>query len=335
MNGDGVITFAEANAVLPFVNNLYSVSLPGAALREVLEQQWQTNADGSVPSRPYLQLGLSDNVTYTFDATRPAGQRITHVSIDGEPLDPERTYKVATFSFLAAGGDNFRAFTQGRSVDTGLVDRDAWIAYLRAESPLTPTFARRAVALEGLADSYEAGSIITATLPRLDLTSLGSPANTEVTATLTDGDGAVVAKDAFAVSGGAATVSLPVPADAPTGTLALTLTAAPSGTIVTVPVQVTAPPLAEATLDASAYGLGPFGHAVAARVSGSEGRATGTLTLRQGDRVVARTRLVHGYGLALLLGRSKPGSEVVVEYSGDDTYAPATATVVLPKWWAR
>ena len=32
------------------------------------------------------------------------------------------------------------------------------------------------------------GSTITATLPKLDLTSLGSPANTEVTATLKQGD---------------------------------------------------------------------------------------------------------------------------------------------------
>lgn len=332
VNKDGVITYAEANAVLPFVNNLYSVSLPGSALREVLEQQWQTNTDGSVPSRPYLQLGLSDNVTYTFDATRPAGERITHVSIDGEPLDPARTYKVATFSFLATGGDNFRAFTKGRFVDTGLVDRDAWIAYLRAESPVSPTFARRAVALEGLQDTYAAGSTITATLPKLDLTSLGSPANTEVTATLKQGS-TTVAEGRFPVTAGAAQVSLPVPASAPAGTLSLTFTAAPSGTTVTVPVTVTAAPKPEATIKASAYSLGLLGYALPVRVSGDAGTATGTVTVTRDGRVVARTPLVRGYTLALLLGRFQPGEQLTVAYSGDRRYAPSQTSVVLPRKW--
>ncbi len=330
VNKDGVITYAEANAVLPFVNNLYSVSLTGADLVDVLEQQWQTNPDGSVPSRPYLQLGLSDNVTYTFDADRPAGERITGLYLDGQPVDPARTYKVATFSFLATGGDNFRAFTKGTFVDTGLVDRDAWIAYLREQSPVSPSFARRAIALQGLQESYEAGSTITATLPRLDLTSLGSPANTEVTATLTH-DGTTVAEGRFPVTSGAATVSLPVPASAPTGTLSLTLTAAPSGTTLTVPVTITAPPKAEATIRASAYRLGPLGYAVAATVRGSAGPATGTVTISRGDRVVAKARLVHGHALALLLGRFRAGEQLTVAYSGDDSYDPSSTTLTLPR----
>ena len=55
---DGVITYAEANAVLPFVNNLWTTSLTGAQVKTLLEQQWQTNPDGTVPSRAYQQLGL-------------------------------------------------------------------------------------------------------------------------------------------------------------------------------------------------------------------------------------------------------------------------------------
>jgi 5'-nucleotidase len=38
---DGVITYAEANAVLPFVNNLWTTTLTGAQLTALLEQQWQ------------------------------------------------------------------------------------------------------------------------------------------------------------------------------------------------------------------------------------------------------------------------------------------------------
>jgi 5'-nucleotidase len=74
-NGDGVITYAEANAVLPFVNNLWTVKLTGAQFKQVLEQQWQTDATGNVvTSRPFQHLGLSDNVAVTLEATKAAGQ---------------------------------------------------------------------------------------------------------------------------------------------------------------------------------------------------------------------------------------------------------------------
>src|SRR5690606_14566128 len=45
---DGTITYAEANAVLPFVNNLWTTTLTGAQVVTMLEQQWQTNADGTI-----------------------------------------------------------------------------------------------------------------------------------------------------------------------------------------------------------------------------------------------------------------------------------------------
>jgi len=144
--GDGVITYAEANNVLPFVNNLWTTSLTGAQFKTLLEQQWQRDANGNVPTRPYLQLGLSDNVTYTYNDALPEGSRITSITINGAPYDPAASYRIGTFSFLATGGDNFRIFTSGTNTkDSGLVDRDGWIAYLTAHKPVSPDFARQAV----------------------------------------------------------------------------------------------------------------------------------------------------------------------------------------------
>ena len=85
---DGVVTTAEANSVLPFVNNLWTTTLTGAQVKTMLEQQWQTDANGNVPSRPYLALGLSDNVTYTYDATAAQGSHITSVIVDGVASGP-------------------------------------------------------------------------------------------------------------------------------------------------------------------------------------------------------------------------------------------------------
>src|SRR5690606_39107802 len=109
---DGVVTESEANQVLPFANNLTTVALTGEQFERVLEQQWQP--EGS--SRPYLQLGLSENVSYTFDAARPAGDRITSITVDGQPVDPAAEYVIGSVSFLVEGGDNFTALTEGTDV---------------------------------------------------------------------------------------------------------------------------------------------------------------------------------------------------------------------------
>ncbi|WP_457205926.1 bifunctional metallophosphatase/5'-nucleotidase, partial [Nocardioides sp. P5_C9_2] len=169
-NTDGVITYAEANTVLPFVNNVSTVALTGAQVKKILEQQWQPAGN----QRPFLHLGLSDNVQTTLDPTQPVGQRVTSVRVNGAPLDLAKTYSVSTFSFLAAGGDNFTAFTEGKSKDTGLVDRDLWIKYLGDHKPVAPSFAREQIYVSGLKDSYRAGDKATIVFDRLDMNPSGA-----------------------------------------------------------------------------------------------------------------------------------------------------------------
>lgn len=180
-----MVSYAAANAVLPFVNNLWTTSLTGAQLKTMLEQQWQTNADGTIPSRPFLNLGLSNNVDYTYDSSRALGDHITSVVINGAPLDLARSYRVGTFSFLATGGDNFRVFTEGSNTkDSGLIDRDAWITYLGEKSkaaPIAPDFSRRGVDVVDAPAAVTEGQKVTMKLSKLDLTSLGTPESTKVT----------------------------------------------------------------------------------------------------------------------------------------------------------
>ena len=240
-DGDGVITFAEANAVLPFTNNLSTVTLTGASLKTVFEQQWQRDAAGNVPSRPYLQLGTSANVTYTFDPARAEGDRITSLWVDDAQVDPEATYKVAVPSFLASGGDNFRAFTEGTAVDTGLLDYEAWIAYLGQQSPVPPSYARHAVQVTGVEPTYPAGGDLAVTLSELDLTSKGVPAATEATGTVVGADGTRTDLGTFAVQAGATTIDASLPAGA-TGPVTLEVAVAPSGTVARIPLQVETPP---------------------------------------------------------------------------------------------
>ncbi|MCC4266799.1 lamin tail domain-containing protein [Microbacterium schleiferi] len=229
---DGVITYAEANAVLPFVNNLWTTTLTGAQFKVVLEQQWQPDT----ASRPYLQLGVSENVFYTYDASLAKGDRITGIWIDGQPIVMDAEYRVGSFSFLLQGGDNFTVLTEGTDTrDSGLIDRDAWIDYLKNNSPLSPDFASRSAQVTGVPATIEQGETLNATVSGLDIRSLGAPANTTALVSI-EGSSAVF--DPVLINGGAAQISITVPKDAPLNS-ALVVNAEPSGTGVRIPLTVT------------------------------------------------------------------------------------------------
>jgi 5'-nucleotidase len=332
-NADGVVTFGEANAVLPFANNLSSVSLTGAQLKKVFEQQWQRDAAGNVPSRPYLQLGTSSNVVYTFDPTRAEGDRITSLQVDGTDVDPAATYRVAVPAFLASGGDNFRAFAEGTAVDTGLLDYEVWIDHLQEQSPVAPDFARHAVQVEGLQSSYQEGGTVSFTLPRLDLTSLGSPKNTTVAVSLVAGEKTYDLGD-FPVSNGAATVEATLP-DGVSGDARIRVEAAPSGTTALLPPLTIEEVKADARLQVITLPFVKQGSpsVLVARVSGAEGRPEGTVTVTSADGTrIGAARVTRGGTVALLLDtrRLAPGRQVLtVAYAGDDTYAPVERDVTV------
>ena len=288
---DGVITFAEANAVLPFVNNLWTVTLTGEQFVTMLEQQWQPSG----ASNPFLHLGLSDNVSYTLDPEAESGERITSVTIDGAPIDLDAEYRIGTFSFLAEGGDNFSVFREATDVqDTGLVDRDAWIEYLEENSPLTPDFARRSTIVTPLPSELVAGEEVSFEVSRLDLTSLGSPDNTELAVYLVGEDGERgEAVHTATVTDGAATVTFTVPNDLD-GEYTLEMEAAPSGTTIQLPVTVEGvelPPAQEYGFFLSndwsgvahyAFQYGRFTDEVL--IGDWDGNGTDTITVRRGKQ---------------------------------------------------
>lgn len=331
-DGLGVVMYGEANAVLPFANDLFVTSLTGAQFKTALEQQWQRDAAGNVPTRPYLQLGLSDNVTYTFDPSAPEGSRITSVTIDGRPLDPAKTYRIGSFSFLLQGGDNFRIFTAGTdTTDSGLVDRDAWIDYLKANPGLAPDFARHAVKVTNQPTTAAAGATVAFDVAGLDLTSLGAPANSTLEAELRPvACGAPAAKEAFAVSGGAARVEFDVPAQIAAGAWNLVLTATPSGTTVTIPLTITATSSVTLTADRSSQVYGAANPlTLTATVVTSGADAAGSVEFRTGSTVLVSVPVVGGKATFTLPSSTPAGSyPIVAHYTGDSTVPPADSAVV-------
>jgi 5'-nucleotidase len=56
----------------------------------------------------------SAGFTYSYDLSRPAGQRLVDVRLNGEPLADERVYRVAMSNFLPAAATISRAFKKAR-----------------------------------------------------------------------------------------------------------------------------------------------------------------------------------------------------------------------------
>ncbi len=76
------VTYRQAAVVQPFANTLVNMDLTGAQIETVLEQQWQRTADGpsgTVPTRPFLRLGVSEGFTYTYVETPVTVERRGHV----------------------------------------------------------------------------------------------------------------------------------------------------------------------------------------------------------------------------------------------------------------
>jgi 5'-nucleotidase len=318
----GAVTYDEANNVLPFTSNVWTVQLTGAQLWQVLEEQWPPG-DGAPPSPA---LGLSDNVRVTADPSHPQGSRITSVRIDGHPLDPAKTYLVSTFSYMVNGG-SFPALGQGKSSSFGLIDRDIWFRYLSTHPGLSPDFDRHQVTEHGMPQgSVKAGKKVRFTLGNLNLTSQGSPANKHVNVYLNAPDGTrrVGSFPVHAASGGSATIAFRAPAklSAPS---TLTAVAEPSNTL------IGASPGSTVAIKKLRM---VHGHRHQVKVVvGSPLRgvpATGRVTLRLKGKRLASHRLRHGRALFAIPRTLKPGRYPLrAKYAGDATHAAAVGRAKL------
>ncbi|WP_435278934.1 bifunctional metallophosphatase/5'-nucleotidase [Streptomyces sp. 1222.5] len=137
--GDGVVTYAEGFTVQPFANTVNLQDFTGAQLVQVLKEQ----VSGPNAAAPKI-LQPSAGLTYTLDMTKAGADRVVTDSIrlNGAPVDPAATYRVATNSFLAGGGDGFPTLGQGTNDVVGSDDLSALEKYLTANSsagsPIAP-----------------------------------------------------------------------------------------------------------------------------------------------------------------------------------------------------
>ncbi|WP_217241413.1 bifunctional UDP-sugar hydrolase/5'-nucleotidase [Streptomyces sp. AC555_RSS877] len=142
--GDGVVTYAEGFTVQPFSNTVNLQDFTGTQLIQILKEQ----VSGSNTAAPKILLP-STGLTYTLDLTKAGADRVVAdtVKLNGTAIDPAATYRVATNSFLAGGGDGILTLGQGTNDLVGGDDLAALEKYLKANSsaanPIAPPVTNR------------------------------------------------------------------------------------------------------------------------------------------------------------------------------------------------
>lgn len=144
----GQLTYGQLYDVLPFGNAVATLELPGSTLLEILRV-------GTAGGHGVLQVGglqisydhgkdLCPTVDRDGDGDIDINDRdrLLRVTLaDGTPIDPDRTYRIVTNSFLARGGDDLRPLLLRIHPDRihvpvdGLSDRDTIARYLRRDRP--------------------------------------------------------------------------------------------------------------------------------------------------------------------------------------------------------
>jgi 5'-nucleotidase len=134
MPADGLVRYENLFSIQPFYNNLVTMTLTGAQVMTLLEQQWKGQDErGRI-------MQVSKGFSYSWDPKRAVGERVVpgSVKLNGQALDRARSYRVTVNSFMASGGDNFVILKEGKDVRTGVMDVDALEAFIKANPTLVP-----------------------------------------------------------------------------------------------------------------------------------------------------------------------------------------------------
>ena len=136
----GPITYGQAVTVQPFNNTLVQLDLTGAELKAVLEETL-----GGMPGNASGLLYPSRGTSYVIDVAKPVGERVEDLEVGGKPVQAGVTYRITLPSFVAGGGDAhpLAKNAKGYRYDTGILDIDAFVDYLKAHDPIDGRFAGR------------------------------------------------------------------------------------------------------------------------------------------------------------------------------------------------
>jgi 5'-nucleotidase len=132
--GPGELTKKDILTILPFENTLVKVRLLGAHLKRLLENG--VSAAGQEDGRFPQVSGMS----FTYDASKPAGSRVTSIEIGGQPFEPQKSYTITVTAYVLGGGDgyDFKGAEPLVKAEDGPIEPDIVMEAIRKQGTIAP-----------------------------------------------------------------------------------------------------------------------------------------------------------------------------------------------------
>jgi len=129
----GEVTMGDVLTVLPFQNTLSTFQVTGAVVVAALENGVSQIEEGA--GRFPQVAGMS----YSLDASQPAGSRISDVMVGGAPIEMDKLYGVVSNNYVRNGGDGYKMFRDAQNAyDFGPDLADVTAEFLAANAPYKP-----------------------------------------------------------------------------------------------------------------------------------------------------------------------------------------------------
>ncbi|WP_134672156.1 bifunctional metallophosphatase/5'-nucleotidase [Halorussus marinus] len=140
----GEVTAADLVSVIPFEERVVVAEVPGSALRSAFEWAAGPDLDFAEPDWWHAQIS---GAQIAWD---PTACTVESVRVDGDPLDPDRTYSVALSDYVLHTDDEFPSLGEDLRVERHGIQYEVLVEYAR-ETGVDPTVDGRIVETAGAA----------------------------------------------------------------------------------------------------------------------------------------------------------------------------------------
>ncbi|UOU98634.1 5'-nucleotidase C-terminal domain-containing protein [Chryseobacterium daecheongense] len=120
--GKGDILLKSIFEVMPFENEVIIVKMKGTDLQGLFDY--------------YAKTQVNNPVSHLYIETNNG--QLSKTLINGNVVNPNQDYYIATSDYLALGGDNMKFFSKGEMIPTGIKLRDLFIDYFKKNPEVIP-----------------------------------------------------------------------------------------------------------------------------------------------------------------------------------------------------
>lgn len=120
------ITLTDIAVNFPFENDLVVLEINGEMLKQALEvnanyfsikdDEIIINPKYTFPKLEHYNYDVYDGINYTLDISKPVGQRVTQLSFNDKPVNPNQLFKLALNSYRALGSGGFDMFKNAKKI---------------------------------------------------------------------------------------------------------------------------------------------------------------------------------------------------------------------------